>query len=706
MKHHCPVGTNQHIKFETPRERTKTAAIKNLFTAMSAISVVAFFLLPISGFAQTLNTSLSAHPPQVARDQSSTTAQALSDEFAGTYGTVTQNVHYGSATVSGGNDTRTDIAVGDEYFAQPSWTDVLTINNAALTGQAGVARLTMHLAGQMTGSWTGRAQGGSEYHVYVAGGYANVIFGGGITYNGPDGTPLSQLATFTGDCHFTYGSPLALYFQLYSWVQNRHSVSFTEPGEAVTSTDLTLSSGNFIVLNDQNQPVDFTAESRTGSARGSNILQGAPFNGFTLTNSAAPGRLGTTMSLLDGTASAATTLQAAFVAPPAPTVIKLVSDAMDFSGTGTDPVVIQMSYDPATARTLFGGEAGLRLGCELKGWFNALSGNTGGSPQFFPRAYNAATDFHVGNFGLDTAKHVVWAVVNHNSKYGVTVVPDPAGTVTPLAQLLNISTRMRVLAGDNVLIGGFIVTGTDPKKVIIRGIGPSLNVNGTPIPGRLIDPTLELHQPNGTVITNDNWKINDQTGQSQQAEIEATTIPPTNDLESAIVATLAPGNYTAILAGKNGGMGVGLVEVYDLAQGANSKLANISSRGFVDTNDNVMIGGFIVGGGTGNGTAKVIVRAIGPSLSVNGTPVPGRLADPTLELHDGSGTTIATNDNWKIDDQTGQSQEADIRATTVPPTNDLESALVASLAPGNYTAIVRGKNNTTGIAVVEAYNLQ
>jgi WD40 repeat protein len=279
------------------------------------------------------------------------------------------------------------------------------------------------------------------------------------------------------------------------------------------------------------------------------------------------------------------------------------------------------------------------------------------------------------------------------------------GPPTPPA-LLNISTRMRVLTGDQVLIGGFIITGTELKRVIIRGMGPSLNVNGTPIPGRLADPTLELHQPNGTVITNDNWKINDQTGQSQEADIRATTIPPTNDLESALIATLLPGNYTAVLAGKNGGTGVGLVEVYDLAQGANSKLANISSRGFVDINDNVMIGGFIVGGGSGGGTAKVIVRAIGPSLSANGNPVPGRLADPTLELHDGSGTTLATNDNWKINDQTGQSQEADIRATTIPPTNDLESALIATLAPGNYTAIVRGKNNTTGVGLVEVYNLQ
>jgi hypothetical protein len=251
-----------------------------------------------------------------------------------------------------------------------------------------------------------------------------------------------------------------------------------------------------------------------------------------------------------------------------------------------------------------------------------------------------------------------------------------------------------------VLIGGFIVTGADPKTVIIRGIGPSLSVNGSPIPGRLADPTLELHQPDGTVITNDNWKINAQTGQSQEADIRATTIPPTDDLESAIVATLPPGNYSAVLAGKNQTSGIGVVEVYDLGQTANSQLANISSRGFIDTGDNAMIGGFIVGGGTGGGTAKVIARALGPSV-----PVAGALGDPTLELHDASGTIVSSNDNWKTRAD-GSSQQAEIEATTIPPTNDLESALVANLPPGNYTAVVRGKNNTTGVGLVEVYQLQ
>jgi hypothetical protein len=256
-------------------------------------------------------------------------------------------------------------------------------------------------------------------------------------------------------------------------------------------------------------------------------------------------------------------------------------------------------------------------------------------------------------------------------------------TTTTATKLLNISTRMEVLTGDNVLIGGFIVSGTDLKKVIIRGIGPSL-----PVSGKLQDTTLELHDSTGALIaSNDDWK-------EHQAEVEATTVPPSNDAESAIVAVLPANNaaYTAILRGKNDSTGIGLVEVYDLDQAANSKLANISTRGFIDTGDNVMIGGLIVGGGD---SAKVIVRAIGPSL-----PVAGNLADPTLELHNGDGSLLASNDNWRSD------QEAEIIATTVPPSNNAESAIVRTLMPGNYTAIVRGVNNTTGVGLVEVYNLQ
>lgn len=284
--------------------------------------------------------------------------------------------------------------------------------------------------------------------------------------------------------------------------------------------------------------------------------------------------------------------------------------------------------------------------------------------------------------------------VNYLSS-GITVAalpgvrPTPSPTVTPAAQLLNISTRMEVLTDSNVLIGGFIVTGTDEKKVLVRGLGPSL-----PVSGALADPTLELHDATGAVVaTNDNWK------DTQQSDVQATTIPPSNDLESAIVASLAANNaaYTAILAGKAGGTGIGLVEVYDLGSAANSKLANISTRGFIDTGDNVMIGGLILGP-NGTGSAKVLVRGLGPSLTSAG--VANALADPNLELRDASGNLIATNDNWK------DTQQSDIQATTIPPSNDLESAIVQTLAPGNYTAIVRGKNSGTGVGLVELYNLQ
>lgn len=263
--------------------------------------------------------------------------------------------------------------------------------------------------------------------------------------------------------------------------------------------------------------------------------------------------------------------------------------------------------------------------------------------------------------------------------------PAPA----PSAQLSNVSTRVRVLTGDKVLIGGFIVTGSTPKKVIIRAIGPSLASFG--VTGALADPILELHEPGNIVVTNDNWKT------TQQAAIQAAGIAPKNDRESAIVATLAPGSYTAIVRGKNNGIGVGLVEAYDLDQAAASQLGNISTRGFVDTGDNVMIGGIIVGP-TGAPSGKMLIRAIGPSLASFG--IAGPLADPTLELHNGNGVLTASNDNWKT------SQQALIQATGIPPTNDKESAILATLAPGNYTAIVRGKNNTTGVALVEVYSLK
>ena len=276
------------------------------------------------------------------------------------------------------------------------------------------------------------------------------------------------------------------------------------------------------------------------------------------------------------------------------------------------------------------------------------------------------------------------------------------GAVTSSTVLGNISTRLNVGTGDNVLIGGFIVTGTQPKEVIVRAIGPSLAVNGVPLAGRLLNPTLALNGPNGLIASNDNW----QDDPVQAAEIIATGIPPTDNLESAIVATLPASptgiGYTAVMSGVNNTTGIGLVEAYDLDRTVDSTLANISTRGLVQTGDNVMIGGLIA---LGTGSQKVLVRAIGPSLANVVPPVADVLADPVLELYDSNGTLLAMNDNWQDDPV----QAAEIIATGIPPTNNLESAIVATLPASltgiGYTAIVRDANETTGVALVEFYAL-
>lgn len=269
---------------------------------------------------------------------------------------------------------------------------------------------------------------------------------------------------------------------------------------------------------------------------------------------------------------------------------------------------------------------------------------------------------------------------------GFTVAGKPdkakptAVNTSPTVRLANVSTRLPVGAGDNVLIAGFTIAGSQPKKVIVRGLGPLLPVNAN-----LADPTLELHDSSGALIaSNDNWR------DTQEGELTAT-IPPTNDYDSAIVKNLSPGAYTAVLAGKGATTGVGLVEVYDLDLAADSRLVNIATRGRVGTGDDVLIAGTIA---VGSGTTTVLFRALGPS-----TGVPGALNDPTLELHDGQGATIATNDNWE------DTQAAAIQATTLAPNDPREAAILRDLTPGAYTAVARGKNSTTGVAVIDAYQL-
>jgi DNA-binding beta-propeller fold protein YncE len=296
---------------------------------------------------------------------------------------------------------------------------------------------------------------------------------------------------------------------------------------------------------------------------------------------------------------------------------------------------------------------------------------------FNPLGYGAVTGtFNSVSGNVQITQSANGALLSLNSN-----APQPQS-----GQPLNIATRMSVQAGDNVLIAGFIITGPtgSTKKVLIRGLGPSLAQFG--VPNTLSDPLLELHKSDGTV-TNDDW----QQGDTSQIP---NGFAPANPREAVIVATLAPGNYSAVVKGAHGETGVGIAEVYDLDAASPAKLGNIATRGFINTGDDVMIGGFIVGG---NEPAKILIRAIGPTLSDFG--VQGALQDPTLELHDSNGMSIS-NDNWR------ETQEAEIIATTIPPNKNQEPAILATLVPGNYTAVVRGKNNTTGVGLVEAYNLQ
>jgi hypothetical protein len=284
---------------------------------------------------------------------------------------------------------------------------------------------------------------------------------------------------------------------------------------------------------------------------------------------------------------------------------------------------------------------------------------------------------------------------------------EGSGTVSvgPISVLGNVSTRAFVQTGDNVMIGGFIVAGTDSKSVIIRAIGPELTQYG--IPDALANPTLELHDSTGALIaSNDNWQhtiIGGIITSDQVQEIIDSGYAPTDPRESAIVADLPAGNYTAIVRGVSNATGVALAEVYDLNPEPGSMLGNISTRSFVQTGDNVMIGGFIV---AGTESKSVIIRAIGPELTQYG--VPNVLADPTLELHDSTGALIASNDNWQhtiIGGIITSDQVQDIIDSGHAPTDPNESAIIATLPPGNYTAIVRGVNDTTGVGLAEVYDL-
>jgi hypothetical protein len=260
---------------------------------------------------------------------------------------------------------------------------------------------------------------------------------------------------------------------------------------------------------------------------------------------------------------------------------------------------------------------------------------------------------------------------------------------------------MRVQTGDKVGIGGFIITGGVPKRVLLRGIGPSLTHFG--VPDVLLDPVLELRGCTAQVcipeaivnIINDNWR------DTQEDEIQATGIPPTDNAESAILVTLIPGAYTAAIKGKNNTSGVGLIEVYDLNQGAASKLANLSTRAFVSTGSDIVIAGFLLGGSPPQAGDRIVMRGIGPSLAPGFFPANSVLANPTLELRDSNGALLIANNDW----QDNPVQAALLTAAGLAPTNNLEAGIAATLPPGLYTALLAGLNNGTGIGLVEVYDL-
>jgi hypothetical protein len=299
----------------------------------------------------------------------------------------------------------------------------------------------------------------------------------------------------------------------------------------------------------------------------------------------------------------------------------------------------------------------------------------------------------IGSFRQFLALFVTVSVmcVSLHANGASTPTPTPMPSPSPdPSRLVNISTRVNVGVNDAVLIGGFIVQGSQPKRMILRAIGPSLASQG--VIGAMADPTLELHDSIGaTIATNDNWQTN-----TQASEISSSGLAPRSPLESAILATLQPGNYTAIVRGANNTTGIALVEGYDLdSTTATTRLVNISTRGQVGANDQVLLGGFIV---SGSQPKNLFLRALGPSLTAAG--INGALANPMIELHNSSGATIASNDNWQ-----SSAQASAISATGLARTNPLESAILTTLSPGSYTATVRGANNTTGIGLVEVYDL-
>jgi Putative Ig domain len=407
-----------------------------------------------------------------------------------------------------------------------------------------------------------------------------------------------------------------------------------------------------------------------------------PVRGLISGTPTSDGSFAVTLTVTDGALITQSSLQLTFTSDPArPVIISpgsvLLTPGQFVSYTISAPASAGPS-DPTIFNLIGTLPPGLTFDATtgtISGFYTGLAQDNARDRRNAPNLAGGALLGSVQLFGTNS---------HGTSTFQLLFLASPSGAV-------NISTRVLVGMGEKVLIAGFIITGNAPKVVIIRALGPSTGIG----PDALQDPTLALHDSGNNIVVNDDWRS------SQEQIIRDTGIPPGNDHESAIVIALDPGNYSAIVAGKEGAGGIALAEVYDLGTASldasgNSKLANISTRGLVQTDKNVMIGGFIIQ----RAPTEVVVRAIGPSLEDFG--ISGALRDPVLELRDSHGETIVTNDDWKIRED-GSSQQNEIEATNIQPGKDLESAVIQMLPPGNYTAIVRSKDNLPGVALVEVY---
>ena len=395
------------------------------------------------------------------------------------------------------------------------------------------------------------------------------------------------------------------------------------------------------------------------------------------------------------------------VSKKSPTITTTASAPVALGGSVSDSATLAGGFNPAgtITFTLYGPNDATCGGTVI--FTSTVSVNAGNgtyaSANFTPTA--SGTYRWIATYNGDANNNIIAGACNAaNESVVVTPAPTPTPTPTPTPGLVgNVSTRLPVGTGDNVLIEGFIVQGPagSTKKIIARAIGPSLAPFG--ITDALANPTLEIHDSSGaTVATNDDWRTTQVGGLitgDQSAEISASQLAPSNDLESAIIANLTPGSYTAVVRGVGNTIGTGVVDAYDLSPASPAKLANVATRGLIQPGDKLMIAGFIVQ----NGPVRAVIRAIGPSLSAFG--ISNALPDTTLQLRDQNGAIVVENDDWKVRTD-GSSQQAELEATGLQPTNDLEAAVLITLQPGQYTAQVRGKPESTGIGVVQVYFLQ